>query len=54
MCSVCRTFHIMTNAADAISKSINKPTPGQPRTIRSQVGLTEDPVPEGKTIAKPE
>lgn len=44
----------MTNAADAISKSINKPTPGQPRQIRSQVGLTEDPLPEGKIVAEPE
>ncbi|KAL3161608.1 hypothetical protein ABBQ32_010466 [Trebouxia sp. C0010 RCD-2024] len=44
----------MTNAADAITKAINKPTPGQPRQIRAQVGLTEDPLPEGKTVAKPE
>ena len=44
----------MTNAADALNKAINKPTPGQPRQIRAQVGLTEDPLPEGKTVAKPE
>ena len=40
--------------ADAINAAINKKTPGQPRTIRSQVGLTEDPVPEGKKVAEPE
>ena len=45
---------IMTGGADAISKAINKSTPGQPRQIRSQVGLTDDPVPEGKHIAQPE
>ena len=44
----------MTGGPDAISKAINKSTPGQPRQIRSQVGLTDDPVPEGKHIAQPE
>jgi hypothetical protein len=44
----------MTGGADAIQKAVDKKTPGQPRTIRSQVGLTEDPVPEGKKIAQPE
>ena len=40
--------------ADAINKAINKSTPGQPRQIRAQVGLTEDPLPEGKKVAEPE
>lgn len=40
--------------ANEVSKAINKPTPGQPRQIRAQVGLTEDPLPEGKTVAEPE
>ncbi|KAL0032176.1 hypothetical protein WJX77_009217 [Trebouxia sp. C0004] len=44
----------MTCGADAIQKAVDKKTPGQPRTIRSQVGLTQDPVPEGKKIAEPE
>ncbi|KAK9843580.1 hypothetical protein WJX84_011536 [Apatococcus fuscideae] len=40
--------------SNPIQKGVDRKTPGQDRTIRSRVGLTEDPVPEGKHIKEPE
>ena len=34
-------------------RQLERPTPGQPRTIRARTGLTHDPVPHGKKVAVP-